>query len=283
MDTLTEHACHGGQQGFYRHQSKSTGSEMRFSVYQPPQAKSGPLPVLYFLPGLGANEETFMIKAGAQAHAAQHGIMLVSCDTSPRNTGTPGEDSDSDFGSGAGFYLSATQAPWDAHYRMYDYVAFELPELIEANFPARGDRRGIFGHSMGGHGALTIALRNRERYHSVSAFAPIVAPSLCPWGIKAFTGYLGVDEDEWLQYDASALMKQQVMPFPGRILIDQGLADPYLHDQLLIQHFEAACAQASQRLDLRRHPGYDHSYFFVSTFMADHLAFHHRNFEWLEP
>jgi len=282
IETLSEQVCFDGVQGSYRHDSKSIGLPMRFSVFTPAHAKQQRLPVLFYLAGLTCNEETFMIKAGAQRFAAQHGIVLVACDTSPRNAGLPGEDADWDFGVGAGFYVNATRPPWSAHYRMHDYVAHELPDLIAAHFPVRLDRAGIFGHSMGGHGALTLALLHPERFQSVSAFAPIAAASLCPWGVKAFSGYLGVDEDEWLQYDASALMKTRLMPFPDGILIDQGLVDKFLNQQLMPEHFEAACELAGQPLTLRRHPGYDHSYYFVSTFIEDHMAFHNANFKRLE-
>lgn len=278
IETLSEQACFDGIQGVYRHDSKTIGLPMRFSVFQPAESKERRLPVLFWLAGLTCNEETFMIKAGAQRFAAQHGIVLVAGDTSPRNAGVPGEDAEWDFGVGAGFYVDATRPPWSTHYRMHDYTAHELPDLIAAHFPVRTDQIGIFGHSMGGHGALTLALRHPDRFKSVSAFAPISAPSLSPWGIKAFSQYLGVDEDAWLQYDASALMKERLMPFPDGILIDQGLVDKYLHDQLLPEHFEAACEIAGQHLNLRRHPGYDHSYWFISTWIADHLAFHAANF-----
>lgn len=277
MEIISEHACFGGVQGFYRHDSSAIGLPMRFSVYQPPQAKHGKVPVLFYLAGLTCTEETFMIKAGAQRLAAELGLMLVAPDTSPRNTGIPGEDKDWDFGAGAGFYLNATQAPWSAHFRMEDYVAAELPALISAHFPAMPGRVGIFGHSMGGHGALVLALRHRKVFSSVSAFAPICAPSECPWGHKAFSNYLGDDRAAWLAYDASALMRKQSNPYPRGILVDQGLADKFLVEQLHPERFEAACREAGQPLTLRRHAGYDHGYYFISTFMADHLAFHARN------
>jgi S-formylglutathione hydrolase len=276
METLSQHRCFEGTQGFYRHQSSEIGLPMRFSVYQPPQAQHGPVPVLFYLAGLTCTEETFMIKAGAQRFAAQHGLMLVTPDTSPRNTGIAGEADSWDFGTGAGFYVDATEAPWSAHFRMYSYVVQELRELILAQFPARADRIGIFGHSMGGHGALTLALKNPDIYRSVSAFAPIAAPMQCPWGEKAFSGYLGDDMSKWRQYDASELMKTLRTPFPQGILIDQGLDDQFLAQQLLPEQFEAACAAAAQPLTLRRHAGYDHGYYFISSFIEEHLAFHQR-------
>jgi len=276
MELLSEHGCFGGVQGYYRHASSEIGLPMRFSVFQPPQATQGPVPVLFFLAGLTCTEETFMIKAGAQRLAAELGIMLVTPDTSPRDAGIEGESASWDFGVGAGFYVDATQAPWSKHYRMYSYVVHELRQVIVGNFPVRADRIGIFGHSMGGHGALTLALRNPDIYRSVSAFAPIAAPMQCPWGQKAFGNYLGADQSDWAGHDASALMRTLQTPFAEGILIDQGLSDKFLAQQLLPQEFEAACQQACQPLTLRRHAGYDHGYYFISTFMEDHLRFHHQ-------
>ncbi|GAC1550657.1 MAG: S-formylglutathione hydrolase [Collimonas sp.] len=276
MELISEHACFGGTQGFYRHASAEIGLPMRFSVFQPPQARLGPVPVLFFLAGLTSTEETFMIKAGAQRYAAQHGIMLVTPDTSPRDTGIAGVDASWDFGNGAGFYLDATQAPWATHFRMYSYILHELRQIILQEFPAQADSIGIFGHSMGGHGALVLALRNPDVFRSVSAFAPIAAPSNCPWGQKAFSNYLGADQASWHEYDATQLMLRLQRPFPQEILIDQGLADKFLVEQLLPEQFEAACLQARQKLTLRRHAGYDHGYYFISTLMEDHLAFHQR-------
>jgi S-formylglutathione hydrolase len=276
VELISEHGCFGGVQGFYKHASAEIGLPMRFSVYQPPQAKDRKVPVLFYLAGLTCTEETFMIKAGAQRFAAEHGIMLVAPDTSPRDTGIPGEADSWDFGTGAGFYVNATQEPWSRHFRMYSYVAHELRELILNEFPAREDRIGIFGHSMGGHGALVLALRNPDIYRSVSAFAPIAAPMQCPWGRKAFSNYLGPGQESWKQYDASVLMSAQTTPFPHGILIDQGLSDKFLDEQLLPHQFEAACQVAKQPLTLRRHAGYDHGYYFISSFIADHLAFHQR-------
>jgi S-formylglutathione hydrolase len=281
IETLSEHASFGGVQGFYRHASSAIGLPMRFAVFKPPQAldaqRKGPVPALFYLAGLTCTEETFPIKAGAQRIAAELGLILIAPDTSPRSTGIEGEAKDWDFGAGAGFYLNATQAPWDKHYRMEDYVVHELRGIAVATFGADPDRLGIFGHSMGGHGALTLALRRPGVYQSVSAFAPIAAPSQCPWGHKAFTGYLGGGPAAWLQHDASALMEKARTPYPQGILIDQGLGDKFLAEQqLLPERFEQACVAANQPLTLRRHPGYDHGYYFVGSFMEDHLRFHHR-------
>ncbi len=275
FDILSQQQCFGGVVGFYRHDSASTDSPMRFSVFVPPQGRSGRVPVLYYLAGLTCTEETFMIKAGAQRVAAELGLMLVAPDTSPRGLKLPGESDSWDFGTGAGFYLDATQAPWSAHYRMDTYVTQELRGVIESQFPADPARTGIFGHSMGGHGALTLFFRNPEVYKSVSAFAPIVAPSHCPWGQKAFTGYLGADRRAWRAYDATELVGE-VRDAPRRphILIDQGLSDQFLEQQLHPHRFEQACRKVGYPLTLRRHEGYDHSYYFIATFMADHLQHH---------
>lgn len=251
---------------------------MRFSVFVPPQAERGPVPVLFYLAGLTCTEETFMIKAGAQRLAAELGLMLVAPDTSPRGVPLPGDSDSWDFGVGAGFYLDATQDPWSKHYRMYSYVTEELPALIAANFPADMTRQGIFGHSMGGHGALTIGLKNRNRFRSISAFAPIIAPMQVPWGQKAFTNYLGADTAAWKKYDACALVLGISEAARGpRILIDQGHADQFLARELQPERFEAACAQVGYPLTLRRHKGYDHGYYFISTFIDDHLR-HHAEF-----
>ncbi|MFJ3047892.1 S-formylglutathione hydrolase [Herbaspirillum chlorophenolicum] len=278
LETISEHGCFGGVQGYYRHESAEIGLPMRFSVFVPPQAKAGDkLPVLFYLAGLTCTEETFMIKAGAQRVAAELGIILVAPDTSPRGAGIEGESDSWDFGVGAGFYVDATQAPWEKNYRMYSYVVHGLRQAILREFPADPQRIGIFGHSMGGHGALTLALRNRDIYRSVSAFAPIAAPGKCPWGRKALGNYLGQKREAWKQYDASELMRGLRSPFPQGILVDQGLSDKFLAEQqLLPEEFEAACKAASQPLTLRRHEGYDHGYYFISTFMEDHLRFHHR-------
>ena len=271
METRSRHACFGGQMGFYAHQSAATGTEMRFAVFEPPQASTRPCPALYFLAGLTCTEETFAIKAGAQRAAAEHGLVLVMPDTSPRGLGLPGDSESWDFGVGAGFYLDATQAPWRQHYRMARYVTQELPALIEAEFPVRAERRGVFGHSMGGHGALVTALRDPSRWHSVSAFAPIAHPAEVPWGIKAFTGYLGPDRTAWAEWDASLLMRQRA--YPGPILVDQGQSDQFLEVQLQPQTLERAAAASGQDLTLRMQPG-DHSYWFIQTFMPDHIAHH---------
>ena len=273
LELISEHACFGGVQRFYRHQSEAIGLPMRFSVFLPAQAGAGKLPALFYLAGLTCNEETFMIKGGAQRVAAREGMILVAPDTSPRGAGIAGEAQDWDFGVGAGFYVDATEPPWRAHYRMYSYI-LELRALLVAQLPLDEQRIGIFGHSMGGHGALVLALRNPDLFRSVSAFAPIAAPSRCPWGTKALGGYLGPDQSAWRAYDASALMAQASTPFPQGILIDQGLSDKFLDEQLYPEAFEAACRHAGQPLELRRHPGYDHGYYFISTFMEDHLNFH---------
>ncbi len=270
--TISEHACFGGVQGFYQHDSKETGTPMKFGAFVPPQARSGPVPVLFYLAGLTCNEETFAIKAGAQSHAARHGLMLVTPDTSPRDTGIDAAGAAWDFGSAAGFYLDATRAPWAAHWRMEHYVTGELRALVMRHFNARADRVGIFGHSMGGHGALTLALRHPGLYRSVSALAPICAPMQCPWGVKAFRGYLGDDKSTWARHDATELVKAGARVPP--LLIDQGLADKFLVEQLRPELFEAACIEAGQPLTLRSHEGFDHGYYFISTFMADHLLHH---------
>ena len=275
LTLLSEHACFGGTQRFYQHASREIGLPMKFSVFLPPQASTGPVPALIYLAGLTCNEETFMAKAGAQRLAAELGLALVAPDTSPRGANLPGEADSWDFGVGAGFYLDATQLPWARHYRMESWITAELLPLLTDALPLEAARIGIFGHSMGGHGALTLALRHPGLFKSVSALAPICAPSRCPWGRKAFTGYLGADESSWLGHDASALMASlPAAPYPGGILIDQGLADKFLPDQLHPEHLEAACASAGQPLVLRRHAGYDHGYYFIATFMADHLAHH---------
>jgi S-formylglutathione hydrolase len=272
LKTISEHKCFDGVQGYYSHDSSEIGLSMRFSVYQPPQARKHKLPVLYYLAGLTCTEETFMIKAGAQRFAAKAGIILVAPDTSPRGANVPGEAESWDFGLGAGFYVDATREPWTKHYRMYSYVTEELPQVVGENFPTDGGRQGIFGHSMGGHGALVCALRNPDRYRSLSALAPICAPMRCPWGQKAFRAYLGENQSAWGIYDASELVKREA--FPGTILIDQGMADKFLAEQLNPDVFEAACKQNKQSLQVRRHPGYDHGYYFISTFVEDHLRHH---------
>jgi len=274
VETLTSQRCFGGQVGFYRHHSAVTGTDMRFGVYTPPQAAQAKVPVLTYLAGLTCTEETFLIKAGALRFASTLGLMLVAPDTSPRGLHLLGEDDDWDFGSGAGFYVNATEAPWAGHYNMADYVTEELPELIAASFPARMDRQGIFGHSMGGHGALTLALRNPGRFRSVSAFSPICNPCAVPWGTKAFSHYLGADEAKWAEWDASRLLRGH--PLPMEILVDQGLGDQFLQAQLHPEALEAAAAESGQKLTLRRHPEYDHSYWFIQSFIEDHMNHHAR-------
>jgi S-formylglutathione hydrolase len=275
LELLSEHACFGGVQRFYRHASSAIGLPMRFSVFLPPQALAGTrCPALFYLAGLTSTEETFPMKAGAQRVAAREGLILIAPDTSPRGADVPGETDSWDFGVAAGFYLDATQAPWREHYRMESYLVEELLHIARVAFPVAQGRIGIFGHSMGGHGALTLALRHRERFASVSAFAPIAHPSICPWGIKAFSGYLGDDRTAWAAHDATLLMQQARCPFPGGILIDQGEADTFLAEQLYPGDFAAACATAAQPLQLRRHPGYDHGYYFIQTFIEDHLMHH---------
>jgi S-formylglutathione hydrolase len=277
LELLGEHGCFGGLQRFYQHTSSEIGLPMKLSVYLPPQAAHGPVPAVLYLAGLTCTEETFMVKAGAQRVAAELGLALIAPDTSPRGAGVPGEADAWDFGVGAGFYLDATQDPWAANWRMESYLIQELLPLLGQSLPLDMQRLGITGHSMGGHGALTLALRQPGRFKSLSAFAPICAPSLCPWGQKAFSNYLGTDQTTWATYDASVLMSgQSAAPFPGGILIDQGLADKFLAEQLHPELFEAACTRAGQPLTLRRHAGYDHGYYFIATFMADHLAHHAR-------
>jgi S-formylglutathione hydrolase len=273
LELISEHACFGGVQRFYRHQSREIGLPMRFSVFIPPAAETGRVPALFYLAGLTCNEETFMIKGGAQRAAAEAGLMLITPDTSPRGAGVEGETDSWDFGVGAGFYLDATQGGWAERYRMYSYI-HELRASVIEELQVDAQRIGIFGHSMGGHGALTMALKRPDLFKSVSAFAPIAAPSQCPWGKKAFTGYLGENPGAWAQYDASLLMSSLKTPFPAGILIDQGLADKFLADQLYPELFEAVCKSAAQPLELRRHAGYDHGYYFIATFMEDHIRFH---------
>lgn len=272
MNLISEHRCFDGTQRFYSHDSTACGTEMRVSVYLPPQIQQRAVPVLYYLAGLTCTEETFMIKAGAQRIAAELGVMLVAPDTSPRKARVPGDDASWDFGLAAGFYVDATQAPWAEHYRMYSYVTQELPTLISKVTKVREDRQSIFGHSMGGHGALICALKNRDRYRSVSAFAPISAPMQCPWGQKAFTGYLGTDTAKWHGYDAAELIAAK--KYDDTILIDQGTADKFLTEQLKPELLEAAAQKSGTKLKLRYQEGYDHGYYFISTFMADHLKHH---------
>ena len=272
LTLVSENRSFGGWHRRYRHTSRSLGCEMVFAVYLPPQAEAGPVPVLYWLSGLTCTDENFMQKAGAQRLAAELGIAIVAPDTSPRGTGVPGDpDGAWDFGLGAGFYVNATEEPWRRHYRMYDYVVEELPALVEAHFPV-SDARSISGHSMGGHGALVCALKNPGRYRAVSAFAPIANPSACPWGEKAFARYLGADRARWLEWDACALIAGTRERLP--LLVDQGEADGFLAEQLRPEALRAACAAAGHPLNLRLQPGYDHSYYFIASFIGDHIAHH---------
>jgi S-formylglutathione hydrolase len=276
LELISEHACFGGVQRFYRHTSGEIGLPMRFALYLPPQAANGQrVPLVTFLAGLTCTEETFTMKAGAQRAAAALGLAMLMPDTSPRGANAPGEADAWDFGVGAGFYLDATEAPWATHWRMESYLLGELLPGVAALPSIDGERLGLFGHSMGGHGALTLALRHPGRFGSLSALAPICAPMRCPWGRKAFTGYLGADELRWAAHDASALMAARASaPYPGGILVDQGLADKFLADQLHPEALEAACATAGQPLTLRRHAGYDHGYYFIASFVEDHLRHH---------
>lgn len=274
MERIKNWACFGGQQQVWKHYSPTLGCNMEFAVYLPPQAgESAKLPVLYYLSGLTCTWENMVSKAGAQRYAAEHGLILVAPDTSPRGVNIAGEDESYDFGSGAGFYVDASEKPWATHYRMYSYVTEELPALIAEHFAgAETARSGIFGHSMGGHGALVCAFRNPQRYKSVSAFAPIVAPSQVPWGEKAFTGYLGADRSTWNMYDATALASQTDWRKP--VLIDQGMADEFLEKQLKPQLLANAAAAAGIPLTLRLQAGYDHSYYFIASFIGEHIAHH---------
>ncbi|MBK7402008.1 MAG: S-formylglutathione hydrolase [Myxococcales bacterium] len=267
----SEQRCFGGVQGFYEHDSAACAGPMRFGVFVPAGAKRAA--VLTYLAGLTCTEETFVQKAGAQRIAAELGLVLVTPDTSPRAARFPGDDAAWDFGVAAGFYLDATAEPWASAYRMFTHVTAELPDLIEANFPVDGGRAGVFGHSMGGHGALVAALRAPARFRSVSAFAPIAAPTECPWGEKAFGGYLGQDRAAWRAWDATALVESG-RRFPGKVLVDQGTSDKFLVEQLKPERLEQACRAADLPHEIRRHEGYDHSYFFIATFVEDHLRHH---------
>ena len=276
IETLSETGCFGGRIGFYRHTSSSNNCDMRFSVFVPPQAAQGNVPVLTFLSGLTCTEENFMVKSGAQRVAAMLGIMLVSPDTSPRGEGVPDDpDDDYDFGLGAGFYLNATQEPWSANYQMYDYITKELPPLIFENFPGDPERHGLTGHSMGGHGALTIGLRNPDMFRSLSAFAPICTTLHSPWGQKALGYYLGDDTSAWQNHDACEVARRSSsLKKYDRILVDQGADDPFLAEQLKPELLEAACKESGLPLELHIHKGYDHGYYFISTFIEEHLRFH---------
>ncbi|UQY96776.1 S-formylglutathione hydrolase [Stenotrophomonas maltophilia] len=270
MERIERHASFGGWQDVYQHESSSLGCTMKFGVYLPPQASSGPVPVLYWLSGLTCTEQNFITKSAVQQLAAEHGIAIVAPDTSPRGESVA-DDPAYDLGQGAGFYVNATEAPWSDHYRMYDYVVSELPALVEKNFPV-SQARSISGHSMGGHGALVIALRNPGRYRSVSAFSPIVAPTQAPWGQKAFSAYLGGDQEQWRQYDAVELIADAKERLP--LLVDQGLSDDFLQNQLRSELLQDACAKVNHPLSLNLRDGYDHSYYFISSFIADHLKHH---------
>jgi S-formylglutathione hydrolase len=274
LNPLKQHRCYGGIQGVYRHESSATRCAMEFAVYVPPQAEHGKVPALYWLSGLTCTWANFTEKAGVQRHAAAHGLMIVAPDTSPRGTDFPGEHDAYDFGSGAGFYVDATAEPWSRNYRMYSYVTKELPAVVEASFPVDRERQGIFGHSMGGHGALICALKNPDRYRSLSAFAPISAPTRCPWGEKAFSGYLGDDREAWRDYDATELAKTAT--WRTEVLVDQGTADDFLDEQLKPRLLQEAFRAAGIPLTLRYQAGYDHSYYFMASFIADHVAHHAR-------
>lgn len=276
MERLSRVKMFGGWQERYRHASSVNHCEMSFSIYLPPQAEQQRVPVLYWLSGLTCNDENFVIKAGAQRYAAEHGIALVAPDTSPRGEAVPDDPEQAwDFGLGAGFYVNATEAPWADHYQMYSYIVEELPELILQNFNVDGSRQSISGHSMGGHGALTIALKNPQRYCSVSAFAPIVAPMTCPWGEKAFSHYLGDNRAAWQNYDSCELVSA-AGDARLELLIDQGMADDFLESQLQPEKLERMCQTNDYPLTLRRRQGYDHSYYFIASFIGEHIAFHAR-------
>ena len=273
LTTVSAQKAFGGVQGVYKHASDETGCEMEFSLYLPAQAQCGPVPVLHYLSGLTCTQENVTTKGGFQRYAAEHGLAVVCPDTSPREAGYAGEDKDYDFGTGAGFYIDATEPPWSGKYRMYSYVTAELPAVVGGNFPVDISNAGIFGHSMGGHGALTIALKNPGKYKSLSAFAPIVAPMQCPWGKKALGGYLGPDQGAWQNYDATELIRSGKR-FEGTILIDQGSADNFLEEQLKPHLFAEACEAAGQPLELRIQDGYDHSYYLMASFMEEHIRHH---------
>lgn len=274
MKTIAQSKCFGGTQGVYAHQSAACACEMRFAVFTPPEEIfAGPRPVLYWLSGLTCTEENFIIKSGAQRVAAELGLILVAPDTSPRGEGVPDDPEGAyDFGLAAGFYVDATEPPWSKHYNMYSHVTRELPALIEKEFPVDHGRAGVFGHSMGGHGALTVHLKNPDMFKACSAFAPIVAPRQVPWGRKAFSNYLGEDETAWADYDATALVRQR--PSSAEILIDQGSADQFLAEQLRPELFADACQASGQKLTLRIQDGYDHSYYFITTFIEEHMRWH---------
>ena len=271
IERVSESRCFEGRHLVYKHASQACACTMRFAVFLPPAAERGPVPALYWLSGLTCTEDNFSVKAGAQRYAAELGLALIIPDTSPRGVNIPGEDAQMDVGTGAGFYVNATEAPWAAHYRMYDYIRDELPAAVNANLPIDGARKSISGHSMGGHGAIIIGIGNPQSFRSVSAFAPIAAASQSAWGQHALTAYLGPDRQRWLAYDAAAVIRAK--PSKQELLVDQGAADPYL-DQLRPSELKEACRAAGQHLTYRERAGYDHGYYFVSTFIADHLRFH---------
>ncbi|MBC7416092.1 MAG: S-formylglutathione hydrolase [Herminiimonas sp.] len=273
LTTISRNKCFGGIQSVYRHDSTETGCPMRFGVYLPPAAEQGPVPVLFWLSGLTCTEENFIVKAGAQRIAAELGVAIVTPDTSPRGLNLPGDADSYDFGVGAGFYVDATEVPWSTSYRMYAYLVQELFQIVTTELPLDAARAGIFGHSMGGHGALTIGLKHPDKFRTISAFAPIVSSTRCPWGEKALTGYLGADRSTWADYDATLLVAKLGWKGPS-ILIDQGGDDTFLASQLRPELLVAACAEAGVALNLRMQPGYDHSYFFIATFIEAHLRHH---------
>lgn len=276
MEQIGANRCFGGQQLRFSHASSVLSCDMTFSIFLPPQAEQGKVPVLYWLSGLTCTDENFVTKAGAQRYAAEHGIAVVTPDTSPRGEGVADDTEGAyDFGLGAGFYVNATQEPWSRHYRMYDYIVTELPALIEQEFPVDPSRVAISGHSMGGHGALTIALKNPGRFKSVSAFSPICSPLNCPWGEKALGGYLGADREAWNEYDSCTLLAGATEHLP--LLVDQGDADNFLEEQLKTGLLEQAGRDADYPMTVRMQPGYDHSYFFIASFIGEHIAFHAAN------
>ncbi len=277
MKQIETHKCHGGDLSIWEHESTALNCTMRFSVFLPPQAQKGNVPFLTFLSGLTCTHDNFTTKGGAYATAAEEGIAIIAPDTSPRGDDVPDDAESYDFGKGAGFYINATQAPWNTHYQMESYIAEELNSLVCAQFPLIKDAQGISGHSMGGHGALTLYYKHPTLYKSASAFSPIVAPSQVPWGHKAFSGYLGDDQNEWKNHDATELVSRAPAPQDNApILIDQGCADNFLEEQLKPHLFESACQAAGQKLTLRLHDGYDHSYYFIQSFMGDHIRHHAR-------
>ncbi len=275
VEKIAESRCSEGFQQRFKHSSDVLSCDMNFSIYLPPQASDANVPVLYWLSGLTCTDENFVQKAGAQRYAAEHGVAIVAPDTSPRGDGVPDDDEGAwDFGLGAGFYINATEAPWNIHYHMYDYVTEELPKLVADNFPVNTELCSIFGHSMGGHGAMTMALRNPDRYRSVSAFSPIVAPTKCPWGKKALGNYLGDDLESWKNYDSCELIASGASQIP--MLVDQGTADDFLEEQLKTEHLDRVCKETGYEATIRRQCGYDHSYFFIASFIGSHIGFHAR-------